>query len=93
MDIKTLIETGKIDVISDDEMDCATLVNNGQRYKIINVVDGFEVIDVKDDFAWGKSVSVKGAVINAMNNGVRLKNINFNGHWVPVQECIQAVKG
>ena len=65
------------------------------KYKYIienNDIDGrFKVLDV-DGFAFGDSVSIKGAVIGALAVGIKLRDINFNGYWVPVREVLQAVE-
>ena len=71
--------------------------NKKPNYKIITVSHNgenleYEVVGLSDVFAWGKGKSVKGAVIGAMIGGIRLKDIDFNNHWVPVHECIQVVK-
>lgn len=68
-----------------------------KNYKIITVLHNsneeieYEVVGLSDGFAWGKGKSIKGAVIGALINKVRLNQIDFNGHWVPVQECLNVV--
>lgn len=71
--------------------------NKKPNYKIITVSHNgedieYEVVGLSDGFAWGKGKSVKGAVIGAMISGIRLKDIDFNKHWVPVTECLAVVK-
>lgn len=72
-------------------------MNKEKQYKIISVSHNgqdieYEVVGLSDGFAWGKGKSIKGAVIGAMINQIRLKNIDFNGYWVPVAECLEVVK-
>ena len=52
----------------------------------------YKVIDIKDGFVFSESKTTKGAVIGALVCGVQLKTINFNGHYVPIKECIAVVK-
>lgn len=92
MDIQSLIKSGKVSVKGDDVIGCETVKNCGLKYKITDTESGrFQVIDMKG-FAFGDGASIKGAVISALRCGVRMKDINFNGHWVPIRECLQAVK-
>lgn len=67
-----------------------------KNYKLISTKIGEEQIEYKvvdqEGFAWGKGKSIKGAVIGALVNQIRLNNIDFNGYWVPVYECIAVVK-
>ena len=65
-------------------------------YKLISIThDGetieYQVVNTHDNFAWGKGHSIKGAIIGAMIAGIRLKDMDFNNHWVPVQECLKVV--
>lgn len=53
-----------------------------EKYKIVN----------EDDEVFSDSYSTKGAVIGAMAVGISLRDINFNGHWVPIKDCIKAVQ-
>ena len=92
MKLEQMLNSGIIVVKGNDEVKC-TFANEGRRYKIVNSDnEQVKVIDVVDGFSWGQGASVKGAVISALRCGVPLKEINFNGHYVPVKECIQAVK-
>ncbi|MBO5478549.1 MAG: hypothetical protein J6J36_08115 [Clostridia bacterium] len=90
--LEQLIDLKRITVKGDNEVEINTLANKGMKYKIINDETGrFKVIDM-EGFAMGDSPSIKGAVISALACGVPLREINFNGHWVPVRECLEAVK-
>ena len=64
-----------------------------RRYKIINEEDNkiFKVISVENNDTWSEGHSVKGAVIGALVSGIQLKNIDFNGYYVPIQECLDVV--
>lgn len=46
----------------------------------------------KDGHIWGQGASVKGAMISAMNCGVQLRDIDIHEFYVPIKECIKAVK-
>ena len=63
-----------------------------RKYTITNdETDGrIKVIDC-DGFAFSDAESVKGAVIGALVLGIRLKDIDFNGNYVPIKECLQVV--
>lgn len=88
-----MLNSNKVVVKCNDEVDKCTFANHSRRYKIVNADnEQVKVVDVVDGFNWGQGASVKGAVISALRCGVPLKEINFNGHYVPVKECIQAVK-
>lgn len=90
--LEQMLNSSKLIVKGNDEIKC-TFANNSRRYKIINDESKqIKVVDVVDGFSWGQGASVKGAVISALRCGVPLKEINFNGYYVPVKECIQAVK-
>lgn len=92
MNLEQMISLGKVTIKGDDVIGCETVANKGLRYKITDTESGrFQVVDM-EGFAFGDGASIKGAVISALRCGVRMKDINFNGHWVPVKECIQAVK-
>jgi len=92
MNIESLIQSGKVTIKGDDVIGRRTITNRGLRYKITDTESGrFQVVDM-EGFAFGDGASIKGAVISALKCGVRMRDINFNGHWVPVKECIQAVK-
>lgn len=92
MNLENLISLGKVSIKGDDVTGRRTLENKGMKYQITDTESGrFQVIDM-EGFAFGDGASVKGAVISALRCGVRLRDINFNGHWVPIKECIQAVK-
>lgn len=64
-----------------------------RQYKIINEEDNkiFKVISVENNDTWSEGYSVKGAVIGALVSGIQLKNIDFNGYYVPIQECLDVV--
>ena len=90
--LEDLIKSEKVTVKGDNVIGRETIENCGLKYKITDTESGrFQVIDM-EGFAFGDGASIKGAVISALRCGVRMKDINFNGHWVPVRECIQAVK-
>lgn len=90
--LEQLIDSKRITIKGDNDVEVKTFANNGRKFKIVNDENGkFKVIDF-DGFAMGQGASVKGAVIGALVCGVRLREINFNGHYVPVQECLQVVK-
>lgn len=90
--LEQLIDLERIIVKGDNDVEVKTFANNGRKFKIVNDENGrFKVIDF-DGFAMGQGASVKGAVIGALVCGVRLREINFNGHYVPVKECLEAVK-
>lgn len=92
MNLENLISLGKVSIKGDDVTGRRTLENKGFKYQITNTDSGrFQVIDM-EGFPFGDGASTKGAVISALRCGVRLRDINFNGHWVPIKECIQAVK-
>ena len=92
MDIESLIKSGKVSIKGDNVISVETVENCGLKYKITDTDSGrFQVIDM-EGFAFGDGASIKGAVISALRCGVRMRDINFNGHWVPVRECLQAVK-
>ncbi len=92
MNLEEMISLGKVSIKGDDVTGRKTLENKGMKYQITDTESGrFQVIDM-DGFAFGDGASVKGAVISALRCGVRLRDINFNGYWVPIKECIQAVK-
>lgn len=63
-----------------------------RKYTVINnEIDGrIKIIDC-DGFPFSDAKSVKGAIIGALALGIRLKDIDFNGHYVPIKECLQAV--
>lgn len=62
-----------------------------RKYKIVSE-DGkvFKVISVENE-VWSEAHSTKGAVIGAMVCGIRLKDIDFNGNYVPIKECLEVV--
>lgn len=63
------------------------------KYKIINEDNNeFKVISLEDGFAFGRGKSVKGAMIGALISGIRLNTIDFNGFYVPINECLSVVK-
>lgn len=63
-----------------------------REYKIVNEDNEvFKVICVENEETWGEGYSVKGAVIGALISGIQLRNIDFNGHYVPIQECLDVV--
>ena len=71
--------------------------NKKPNYKIITVSHNgenleYKVVGLTDGFPWGKGKSVKGAVIASLIAGIRLKDIDFNNHWVPIKECLEVVK-
>ena len=92
VNIEQLINRKNIVIKSDNDVEVKTFANNGRRFKIVNDENGkFKVIDF-DGFAMGQGASVKGAVIGALICGVPLREINFNGYYVPVRECLEVVK-
>ena len=63
-----------------------------RTYKIVNEDNEiFKVICIDTNEVWSKAYSVKGAVIGALVSGIQLRNIDFNKHYVPVQECLDVV--
>lgn len=73
------------------------MTQKNKNYKLITVSHNgedieYEVVGLTDGFTWGKGKSIKGAVIGALVNQVRLNNIDFNGHYVPIKECLAVVK-
>ena len=74
-------------------MKCECKKEKQFKYSIISE-DGerIKVVELKDNFVWGHAESVKGAVIGALVSGVRLGDIDFNGHYVPIRECLEVVK-
>ena len=56
------------------------------------MTDEFEVQSLEDGFAWGKGKSPKGAIIGALRQGVRMGDIDISAAYVPIQECLEAVK-
>lgn len=92
MNIQELLNSKRITVKGDNEVECNTLANKGMKFKIVNDETGrFKVVDM-EGFAMSDSNSIKGAVIGALACGVPLREINFNEHFVPIKECIEAVR-
>lgn len=57
------------------------------------VTKEYEVTSNKDGHRWGAGKTVKGALISALNCGVRLKKIDTSEEdWIPVHEILQAVR-
>lgn len=57
-------------------------------YKIENSENGrMKVVD-SEGFAFSEATNVKGAVCGALAIGIRLSDIDFNGHYVPIKEVI-----
>ena len=54
--------------------------------------DNVQVVEINTGESYSSSKSVKGAVIGALAIGINLSTINFNNHWVPIRECIRAVR-
>lgn len=54
--------------------------------------DEFKVKSFDDGFEWGIGKTPKGAVISALRQGIRMKNIDLNDIYVPIHECIRCVK-
>lgn len=52
----------------------------------------FQVKSFKDGFAWGKGASPKGAVISALKQGIRMNKIDLGNTYVPIHECLDAVR-
>lgn len=63
-----------------------------RKYVIINneIDNRIKIVDC-DGFAFSDAKSVKGAVIGALVLGIRLKDIDFNGNYVPIKECLEVV--
>lgn len=62
------------------------------KYKIIvNKFDNeYKVVD-DEDFPFSNGKSVKGAVIGALAIGIPLREIDFNGNYVPLNEVFSAI--
>lgn len=56
-----------------------------------NVTNQYEVSG-RDGHIWGAGASTKGAMISALNCGVRLKDVDISEAWVPIKEVLNAVK-
>lgn len=46
----------------------------------------------KDGHIWGEGASTKGAMISALNCGIRLREIDIHDHYVPIREVIEVIK-
>ena len=66
---------------------------NNYKYEIVSESsDNVKIVEIKTGDTYSSSKSVKGAVIGALAIGIRLNTIDFNNNWVPVGECLQAVR-
>lgn len=63
-----------------------------RKYVIINneIDNRIKIVDC-DGFAFSDAETVKGAVIGALALGIRLRDIDFNGYYVPIKECLEVV--
>lgn len=52
----------------------------------------YEIEAFEDGFIWGRGKSPKGAVISALNQGIRMKDIDLGRTYVPIHECLEAIK-
>lgn len=46
----------------------------------------------KDGFVWGRGKSTKGAMISALHQGIRLRDVDIRDHYVPIKEVLDIVK-
>ena len=56
------------------------------------VTNTFKVTSNKDGFVWGEGASVKGAMISALHQGIRLRDVDIRDHYVPIKEVLNVVK-
>ena len=68
-------------------------LKNFYDYKLAlnEVTNRFEVKG-KDGHIWGEGASTKGAMISALNCGVRLREIDIRDFYVPIREVIEIIK-
>ena len=69
-------------------------LKNFYDYKLAlnELTQEFEVTCLKDGHVWGAGKSTKGAMISALNCGIRLREIDIHDHYVPIREVIEVIK-
>lgn len=72
-------------------------INMNELFKSFKLVleeetDEYKVESLEDGFVWSRGKSSKGAVIGALRQGIPMREIDISSAYVPIHECIKAVK-
>ena len=72
-------------------------INLNELYKNFKLVleeetEEYRVESLDDGFVWSRGKSTKGAIIGALRQGIPMREIDISEAYVPIHECLQAVR-